>query len=137
LPSVYTEGVKTVDDPRFQTTFEDVFSSNHLQAPRFRFQVVAGNHDHNGNVTAQIQYSSRSERWNFPSEYYSWRETTPEGVTAQIILIDTVTLCGNSELPGLETELNGDQLLGPLNAQAAKSQILWLEDTLANASDAD
>merc|ERR1712096_561785 len=51
--------------------------------------------------------------------------------------IDTVTLCGNSELPGQEAELNGDQLEGPVDAAAAASQIHWLKETLANASDAD
>ena len=52
----YTTGVKSVNDPRFLHTFENVFTADSLQAPNFSFKVIAGNHDHKGNVTAQIDY---------------------------------------------------------------------------------
>lgn len=44
----------------FQETFESAFNYTSLNIPWF---VIAGNHDHYGNVSAQILYSSRSERW--------------------------------------------------------------------------
>ena len=42
----YDKGVKSVDVSRFKTTFEDVFDRDVLTD----FRVLAGNHDHNGNV---------------------------------------------------------------------------------------
>ena len=42
----YDRGVTSVDDSRFQSTFENVFDENVLKD----FRVLAGNHDHNGNV---------------------------------------------------------------------------------------
>uniref|UniRef100_A0A8C5JQX9 Acid phosphatase 5, tartrate resistant n=1 Tax=Junco hyemalis TaxID=40217 RepID=A0A8C5JQX9_JUNHY len=57
----YYEGVKDEWDPRFQDTFERVFVSPGLRGvPWF---VMAGNHDHAGNVTAQLRYSRHSPRW--------------------------------------------------------------------------
>ena len=52
-----------VDDPRFKETFEDVFTADDLQGAGF-FKVIAGNHDHYGNVSAQIAYAAReNSRW--------------------------------------------------------------------------
>ena len=68
----YDNGVKNINDKRFRETFEDVFTAKSLMTPWF---FCAGNHDHLGNASAQIAYSSRSERWNFPNFYYtkSWK----------------------------------------------------------------
>ena len=68
----YESGVKDVDDPRFQETFENVFTAESLMTPWY---FCAGNHDHHGDVRAQLMYSYRSERWKFPDYYYttSWK----------------------------------------------------------------
>ena len=44
----------------FKETFEDVYTSKSLMR---NWYLVAGNHDHNGNVTAQIEYTNRTQRW--------------------------------------------------------------------------
>merc|ERR1712054_197577 len=49
----YHEGVKNEFDSRFKSTFENVFTADSLQGDDF-FRVLAGNHDHYGNVSSQI-----------------------------------------------------------------------------------
>ena len=52
--------------------------------------IVAGNHDHEGNVTAQIEYSKidPTKRWNFPDEFYT-KSFTEDGISVDVIMIDT------------------------------------------------
>ena len=64
----YKVGVKSVDDKRFKETFEDVYRAKSLMN---RWYILAGNHDHHGNVWAQIEYTQRSSRWYFPHFYYT------------------------------------------------------------------
>ncbi|KAK2815709.1 hypothetical protein Q5P01_026176 [Channa striata] len=79
----YYKGVDSVDSPRFKETFESVFTAKSLQVPWY---VIAGNHDHAGNVKAQIEYSERSNRWKFPSYYYELNFRIPNtGKTLTII----------------------------------------------------
>lgn len=48
----YSHGIPTDEhDERFKYTFEKVFDASSLQSP-FKFHVIAGNHDHIGNVNA-------------------------------------------------------------------------------------
>ena len=42
----------------FQRTFDEVFKDDGTP-----FYVVAGSHDHYGNVTGEIEYSKHSKRW--------------------------------------------------------------------------
>ena len=58
----------SVDDKRFKETFEDIFTAKSLMN---RWFVLAGNHDHYGNVSAEIAYTDRSSRWYFPHNYYT------------------------------------------------------------------
>lgn len=132
----YVTGVKSVDDPRFHTTFESVYTSPHLQGPR-HFRVLAGNHDHNGNVTAQIAYSSRSPRWSFPDLYYDFIERSADGVTAHFVMIDTVVLAGQSQLDGVDgregVSLKGNELAGTEMPERAEAQWQWINRTLAHS----
>ena len=139
----YDRGVTSVTDERFKTTFENVFSGASLQAP-FEFKVLAGNHDHNGNVTAQVDYTARSDRWSFPSLYYDF-EVELGGSSIHILMVDTVTLSGNSDFQmegGDIHELTGEELAKAWTL-ASETEILvaddqwsWIESTLEH-SDAD
>lgn len=67
----YFNGIRTNEhDSRFKHTFEEIFYSKNLQVP---WLICAGNHDHFGNVSAQIAYTKISNRWVFPALY--WTET--------------------------------------------------------------
>lgn len=128
----YFHGINGNDQcPRFKSGFEDEFNHPALQV---NFYAIAGNHDHYGNVTAQVAYTHDSKRWVFPSLWYSFSESfnTSAGkiVTTEFVQLDTVTLAGMSD----------DDDLGvlhphPMQAYNAE-QMRFLEQTLA-ASTAD
>ena len=90
----YEKGVGDVTSVRFHYTYEVVYSAKSLQVPWF---VIAGNHDHEGNVTAQIAYTGNDkyDRWHFPSLYYTRTlhfSTGSRNVSVLYVMIDTVTL---------------------------------------------
>jgi tartrate-resistant acid phosphatase type 5 len=78
----YKKGVKSVDDPRFRSTFEDVY--NHPGLQTLPFLVALGNHDYRGNFWAQVNYTQRSTRWYLPHPYYERR--FPEASLAVVVL---------------------------------------------------
>ena len=97
--------------------------------------LIPGNHDYEGNLTAQIAYTEVSPRWYFPSNYYTKTfafNTHHVGEqTLQIVFIDTVELAGLSEDPH-----HDGPLTGPYDEVAALTQWQWINETLA-ASTAD
>lgn len=125
----YTDGISctgkpeencTADDTsfRFQATWHDVYEPFH-----YPWYVIAGNHDwhSDGNVSAEIAFSDKSDIWNFPYYWYnfvqSFKGDDGTTITVEIVMIDTVILSSNNE--GLHDE-----------------QMRWIEKTLA-ASNAD
>ena len=66
----YHQGVDSVDDWRWRTTFENIYRGPHLS--RIPFFSVLGNHDTDGNAEAQIEYSNGhgSGRWQMPARHY-------------------------------------------------------------------
>lgn len=63
-PLSHCPHVPTVPPCVPQDTFERVFVSPGLRG--VPWYVMAGNHDHAGNVTAQLRYSHHSPRWYGP-----------------------------------------------------------------------
>ena len=109
---------------RFVDTFEKCYTEDALDLPWY---ALAGNHDHHGNVSAQIAYTHDQSRWTFPDYWYTFNRTAA-GVTTQVIMIDTVTLCGMAYMD----EATGEVVSGeahPMQARAGE-QLAWIEATL-------
>eukprot|EP01031_Cornospumella_fuschlensis_P025825 gene25825-31189_t len=128
----YHQGVTDENDSRFKSTFETVYTGANLQKDWY---AIAGNHDHNGNVTAQIAYSAESARWKFPAAYHKHSFSSADGATVDIIMIDTVDLASMNHQKSEEEEGYFNPL--PLRARAeAENQWTWIESSL-QASTAD
>jgi len=122
----YSSGVVNVDSSRFEDTFESVYNGPNLQK---KWYICPGNHDYRGNVSAEIAYSTKSTRWTFPKEYHSHSFTSTDGVTVDLILIDTIDLTGlhiSDEKPFVKLPL--------LERSIATTQWDWLEQQLKTST---
>lgn len=64
----YPNGVRSVHDPLWKYSFEDIYKSYHLQIDWY---AILGNHDYLGDPDAQVEYSKLSRRWNMPARYFA------------------------------------------------------------------
>jgi acid phosphatase len=100
----YVLGVKGVDDPKWQTSFERVYRNELLPVP---WHAVLGNHDYGGNVRAQIDYrspegvsdSSPRGRWNVPNFRDSGSGVTLRHGDVDFFFVDTVAWIGKEGFP--------------------------------------
>uniref|UniRef100_A0A0N5AVE9 Tartrate-resistant acid phosphatase type 5 n=1 Tax=Syphacia muris TaxID=451379 RepID=A0A0N5AVE9_9BILA len=130
--NIYYTGVDDDNDQRFESSFEDVYNSNKP------WYFIAGNHDHFGNISAQVSYTSKSRRWTFPSLYYkiSYKFGANNNTLVEFLMIDTIVLCGNTrdiESAGFLKMLFADVFLDPNNPKnpaAAHAQLQWIEQQL-------
>lgn len=120
----YPHGVGGIDDPQWQSAYEQMFGAPGLQCP---WHVVLGNHDHEGSIEAQIAYTAKNERWRMPARYFSWSEALPDGALADFFFIDTTPIYEGTH--GYKT------IFRPLETFVVE-QFRWLDDALA-ASRAD
>lgn len=118
--------------------------------------MIAGNHDHLGNISAQIEYTNYSSRWfesflsnsiyfllrTYPRLYYKASYTfAQKSRRVDIIFIDTVILCGNS------IDVGGRSLFSWILARRrvpnkpdpqwedeAQRQLVWIEEQLRESS---
>lgn len=127
----YDSGIHFFNKGRFASTFEDVFTDKSLDVDWY---VVAGNHDHKGNVQDQIDYAKKSTRWKFPATHYTFTKTLPSGKVAQFVMFDSLLVAGMS----YHNETTGEFVAapGPSDPEVALGQLKWIEDTL-KASTAD
>lgn len=127
----YHEGVENEASSRFLDTWANVYTGEALQKDWF---VIAGNHDHYGNVTGQIEYSKHNSRWRFPDLYHAHSfESDDKSVTVDVILLDTVELAGN-----LATSDDKDpKYFDPLPSmpkEYAATQWEWLEEKMQSST---
>jgi len=115
----YDDGVKTVTDSQWHTSFEDIYTARSLQTPWY---VVPGNHDYHTSVQAQIDYSKTSARWHMPARYYTWTEKVDDHATAQFFAIDTS--------PFVAAYRATPEKYGDVATQNPDEQLAWLEKQL-------
>jgi tartrate-resistant acid phosphatase type 5 len=121
----YPNGVQSTQDLQWTTSFESVYSSHQLQNDWF---VTLGNHDYNGNIQAQIDYSKISRRWQLPNHYYKKIIELKNGSKMLLVFIDTNPFIDSYHSKGDEMEANVKQ-------QDTTAQRKWLIETL-NTTDA-
>ena len=115
----YDDGVKSVDDPQWQTSFENVYTAPSLQVP---WRVILGNHDYHGNCDAQIEYSKTSSRWNMPARYYTRSEPVDASTAVDFFYLDTTPMKADADKGVPAHHFDGQDI---------SRQLAWLESALS------
>jgi tartrate-resistant acid phosphatase type 5 len=112
----YENGVASLDDPQWESSFEQIYTAESLQRP---WKVILGNHDYRGNVQAQLDYSAKSKRWQMPARYYQETQTLPDGTKADFFYVDTSPFI--RQYIGSRVNITG---------QDTEAQLAWLDKVL-------
>jgi acid phosphatase len=113
----YENGVTGLDDPQWQSSFEQIYTAPSLFKP---WKVILGNHDYRGNVQAQLDYSKISTRWRLPARYYVDSQTLPDGTAVDFFYVDTSPFI--RAYIGSRTNITG---------QDTDAQLAWLDNALS------
>jgi hypothetical protein len=130
---------------RFKKTFEDIYNATSLED--VPFYAIAGNHDHSGNVSAQIAYTNDQKRWVYPDWYYGLEKSftdaeTNTEVTMEFLMIDSIIAdtkdgrYGDTMTDDLIAAGKEPHSFVPADAPTAEEQWTWLEGKM-KASTAD
>lgn len=122
----YPNGVGSTQDPQWEKSFEDVYHQHSLHED---WLICLGNHDYNGNIQAQIDYSKVSRRWKLPSNYYKEIITLEDGSKALLLFVDTTPFIKSYYTKGKEIEEN-------VKKQDTIAQKKWIINNLKD-SDSD
>lgn len=118
----YEDGVTGVDDPKWKTSFEDIYTAPSLQVP---WQVALGNHDYHGDSQAQLDYARASPRWRLPRRWYSFSQTAPDGASAEFFVLDTSPFISDYYADGAKKV--------KVAGQDTAAQLAWFEAALARS----
>lgn len=116
----HEQGIASEKDIRWKTEYEDVYDAPSLQIPWY---PCLGNHDYEGNVEGEIQYSNISKRWKLPARYYTQEEKIDSDNSILIVHLDTS--------PFIEDYRNGDTK-NIFLSQDTQKQLTWLDSVLTN-----
>lgn len=120
----YPNGVRSVNDPLWQNSFENIYKAHALQINWF---VTLGNHDYRGNPDAQIEYSKISRRWNMPARYYSKIFSIDGDTTNQVLMVVIDTD------PFVKKYYKEEAYKEEVSRQDTAVQKAWLNNVLKNA----
>lgn len=115
----YCCGVASTDDYQWISSFENVFRSHSLQIPWY---VTLGNHDYQGNVQAQIDYSKMNQRWKMPARYFT---IATHGV--RFVFLDTS--------PFISGYYERKDIYQDIHQQDTTAQLLWLDSVLTTTTE--
>ena len=115
----YENGVASVDDPQWQSSFEKVYTAPSLQVP---WWVALGNHDYHGDCDAQIAYGKTSRRWNMPARYYTSTQRIDADSAVDFFYLDTTPMA----------KLDASEMMFNRNVawQDVPKQMAWFESAL-------
>ncbi len=119
----YDNGVTSVTDPQWKTSFEDIYTKPGLMT---KWHVILGNHDYQrtGNPDAQIAYSHIDARWSLPSRYYQRTERLVDGTQIDFFFIDTSAYIRHYYAANSVVHVDRAQ---------TEPQLRWLEHALATS----
>ncbi|HEY2466163.1 MAG TPA: tartrate-resistant acid phosphatase type 5 family protein [Steroidobacteraceae bacterium] len=120
----YEDGVQSTSDPRWQSSFEAIYSAPSLQVPWY---VALGNHDYRGVPQAQIEYAKSSKRWRMPSRYYKVSGDEIGAPHLDLFVIDT------SPLVHKYREKVHSVIAENVATQDVPAQLRWLDRQLSHS----
>lgn len=121
--NIYESGVKGVYDEKWKSSFEEIYTGEHLQKPWY---CVLGNHDYKGLVDAEIGYSQISKRWNMPSRYFYEKKKIDNKDSVLLVFIDTN--------PFISSYRNTDGKYGDVDKQDTSLQLKWIDSVLTHST---
>lgn len=118
----YEDGVQSIDDPKWRSSFEDVYNGSRLrQTPWY---VALGNHDYGGVPQAQVDYTGHSARWKMPARYFKVSGSSLGYPSVDLFIIDTS--------PMIDENATGRNAMAVnVKTQDAGAQLAWLDRELA------
>jgi tartrate-resistant acid phosphatase type 5 len=116
----YENGVTSVQDPQWQTSFENVYGDAALQVPWY---AILGNHDYHGNCDAQVAYGQAHPRWVMPARYFVQSRQIDANTTADFFYLDTT--------PMVLIYYADDKTRANVRTQDVPQQLAWFKAALA------
>jgi 3',5'-cyclic AMP phosphodiesterase CpdA len=118
----YPKGVSSISDSHWKLSFENIYNK---EGHQLSWYPVLGNHDYQQNPAAEIEYSSKSDRWKMPARYYTVKKKISSSVSALFVFTDTS--------PFVKAYYGA--AMSDLPQQDTAAQLKWLKETLSASND--